>query len=119
MPKQPKAVTAMSELSDVDKRLCSKLIATLKDEKLDPESRSSINRAINKARRGPNSASPEAKAKYTNGYVVYYKQRFPALKRANKQLDVTVAGRLIGAEWQALGAAEKQAYKEEAAQDRR
>jgi len=49
MPKQTKAVTTMGELNDADKRLASKLIATLKDDKLDPQSRSAINRAINKA----------------------------------------------------------------------
>ena len=119
MPKQTKAVKALSELNDTDKRLCSKLIKALQDRNLDPQSRQQINRAINKAIRGPNSASPEAKRKYANGYVVFYKKRFPALKRARKQLDVTEAGRLIGAEWQALGAAEKQAYKDLAAEDRR
>ena len=31
---------------------------------------------------------------------------------------VTEAGRLIGAEWRALGDVEQQAYKDEAAQDR-
>ena len=118
MPKQTKAVTTMGELNDADKRLASKLIATLKDDKLDPQSRSSINRAINKARRGPNSASPEVKRKYANGYTTFYKLRFPVLKKAKKQLDVTEAGRLIGAEWRALGDVEKQAYKDEAAQDR-
>ena len=118
MPKQSKAVAALGKLSDADKGLASKLIATLKDEKLDPESRSSINRAINKARRGPNPASPEVKRKYANGYTTFYKQRFPVLKRSKKALDVTEAGRLIGAEWRALGAAEKQAYKDQAANDR-
>jgi hypothetical protein len=118
MPKQTKAVTAMGELNDVDKRLASKLIITLKGEQLDEQSRQQINRVINKARRGPNSASPEVKRKYANGYTTFYKQRFPTLKKTRKQLDVTEAGRLIGAEWQALGAAEKQAYKEEAAQDK-
>ena len=118
MPKHTKAVAALGKLSDADQRLCSKLIATLKDEKLDAQSRSSINRAINKARRGPNAASPAVKRKYANGYTTFYKQRFPTLKKAKKQLDVTEAGRLIGAEWRALGAAEKQAYKDEAAQDR-
>jgi len=108
----------MSELNDADKRLCSKLITTLVDGKLDMQSRSSINRAINKAKRGPNSASPEAKRKYANGYTTFYKKRFPALKKANKQLDVTEAGRLIGAEWQALATAEKQAYKDLAAEAR-
>ena len=118
MPKHTKAVAALGKLSDADKRLASKLITTLQDDKLDPESRNSINRAINKARRGPNSASPEVKRKYANGYVVFYKQRFPVLKKAKKQLDVTEAGRLIGAEWRALGAADKQAYKDLAANDR-
>lgn len=118
MPKQTKAVTAMGELSDADKRMAAKLITTLKDDKLDPQSRQQINRAINKARRGPNAASPEVKRKYANGYTTFYKQRFPVLKKAKKQLDVTEAGRLIGAEWRALGAANKQAYKELAANDR-
>ena len=72
MTKQTKATASMGELSDVDKRLCAKLIAVLK-AKLDPESRNSINRAINKARRGPNAASPEEKLKYVNGYTTFYK----------------------------------------------
>ena len=76
MPKQTKAVTAMGELNDVDKRLASKLIITLKGEQLDEQSRQQINRVINKARRGPNSASPEVKRKYANGYTTFYKQRF-------------------------------------------
>ena len=101
MPKKTKAVAALGELNDADKRLTSKLITTLQDKKLDPQSRQQINRTINKARRGPNSASPR---KYANGYVVFYKQRFPVLKKARKQIDVTEAGRLIGAEWRALGA---------------
>ena len=72
MPKQTKAVTAMGELNDVDKRLASKLIITLKGEQLDEQSRQQINRVINKARRGPNSASPR---KYVNGYTTFYTQR--------------------------------------------
>jgi hypothetical protein len=39
MPKQTKAVTAMRELNDTDKRLASKLITTLKDNKLDRQSK--------------------------------------------------------------------------------
>jgi hypothetical protein len=113
-----KALTALGELNDADKRLASKLITTLQDEKLDAQSRSSINRAINKARRGPNSASPEVKRKYANGYTTFYKQRFPTLKKTRKQLDVTEAGKTIGAEWRALGAAEQQTYKDQAGKDR-
>jgi hypothetical protein len=118
MTKQTRAVASMAELSDPDKKLTAKLIVLLKDGKLDPESRSSINRAINKARRGPNAASPEEKLKYVNGYTTFYKQRFPILKKEKKLLDVSEAGKLIGAEWRALGAEEKQKFKEQAADDR-
>ena len=120
MPKQTNAVAALNELSDADKRMAAKLITTLKDRKLDAKTRQQINSAINKARRGPNAASPEVKRKYVNGYTTFYKQRFPVLKKAKKQtqFDVTEAGRLIGAEWRALGAADKQAYKDLAANDR-
>ena len=118
MTKQTKSAASMAELSDPDKKLTAKLIVLLKDGKLDNESRSSINRAINKARRGPNADSPEEKRKYVNGYTAFYKQRFPILKHEKKQLEITEAARLIGAEWRALGEAEKQAYKDQAANDR-
>ncbi len=117
MTKQTKAAASMAELSDANKKLTAKLITLLKDGKLDNESRSSINRAINKARR-PNAASPEEKRKYVNGYTAFYKQRFPILKNEKKQLEITEAARLIGAEWRALGDAEKQTYKDQAADDR-
>ena len=118
MTKQTKAAASMSELSDADKRLTAKLSATLKDEKLEPESRNSINRAINKARRGPNAASPEEKMKYVNGYTTFYKQRYSILKKENKLIGVTDAGKVLGAEWRALGEEEKQKFKDQAADDR-
>ena len=118
MTKQTKATASMAELSDANKKLSAKLIALLKDETLDPDSRSSINRAINKAKRGPNSKSPETKRKYANGYTVFYRQQFPVMKKAKKTISVIEAGRMIGAEWQALGVADKQAYKDQAADDR-
>ena len=118
MTKQTKAAASMAELSDANKKLTANLITLLKDGKLDNESRSSINRAINKARRGPNAASPEEKRKYVNGYTAFYKQRFPILKNEKKQLEITEAARLIGAEWRALGDAEKQTYKDQATDDR-
>ena len=117
MTKQTKTTASMGELSDVDKRLCAKLIAVLK-AKLDPESRNSINRAINKARRGPNAASPEEKLKYVNGYTTFYKQRYAILKKEKKLIGVTEAGKFLGAEWRALGEEEKQKFKDQAADDR-
>ena len=117
MIKQTKATASMGELSDVDKRLCAKLIAVL-EAKLDPESRNLINRAINKARRGPNAASPEEKLKYVNGYTTFYKQRYAILKKEKKLIGVTEAGKVLGAEWRALGEEEKQKFKDQAADDR-
>jgi len=120
MPKETKAAVALSKLSDADKRLCSKLITTLQDTNLDPQSRNSIKRAINKARREPNFASPQSKKKYANAYVTFYKERFTEHRnlKSNEQIDVTDIAKLIGAEWQALEESAKRAYEDMAAKER-
>ena len=61
MPKISKASTAISKLNEADRRLSSKLIFTLKEDKLDPQIRKQLNRLINRSRRGANAASPEVK----------------------------------------------------------
>ena len=118
MPKISKASTAISKLNEADRRLSSKLIFTLKEDKLDPQIRKQLNRLINRSRRGANAASPEVKKKYTNGYMTFFKQRFPALRQTHKQIDVTEAGRIIGLEWKALEKKEQQAYRDQAERDR-
>ena len=118
MPKISKALTAIGQLNEADRRLSSKLIITLQEGKLDPQIRQQLNRLLNRSRRGPNAASPEVKKKYANGYTTFFKQRFPALKQTNKQIDVKAAGRLLGVEWKALSVVEQQAYKDQAERDR-
>ncbi len=81
MTKQTKAAVSMAELSDANKKLSAKLIALLRDESLDPESRRSINRAINKARRGPNTASPSRKTEIREWVYDILQATFPHLEK--------------------------------------
>ena len=67
---------AYKELDDTGRRLVNKLISGLHEQKLDQQTRLTINRTINRTRRDPNDTGK----KYTNGYLVFYKERFVDLK---------------------------------------
>ena len=93
-----KPLSAYKQLNDSSRRLVNKLIISLTDEKLDDKAKMSINRSINRARREPDDTGK----KYTNGYMMFYRERFPQLKKKDKNKPVTDIARQIGAEWRAL-----------------
>jgi hypothetical protein len=112
---QVKPMNAYAELDSSDKRLVHKLITTIHAKELDSNAWYVINRAINKSRRVD---SANAKTKYTNGWLVFYKQRFPQVRKKNTNMEVTGIAKILGQEWRALSPAEKDEFKQKAAQQR-
>lgn len=115
MPKQLKAAISLAELQDSDRRLASKLVFSLRDQTLSGESQVQINRILNRSRR---PAGQDLARKYSNGYLVFYRERFPSLRKSNKQADVTSIAKIIGAEWRALGEDRQQSYRDAASKAR-
>ena len=103
---------AYGELDEPARRLVNKLVSALHEQKLDQEMRLTINRTINRTRRDPNDTGK----KYTNGYLMFYKERFVDLKSKGK--PVTEVAKLVGLEWKALNDEDKVNYKKQAAEQR-
>ena len=93
-----KPLTEYKKLNDFSRRLVNKLIISLSDETLDDKVKKSINRTINRARRGPD----DKVKKYANGYTVFYRERFAQLSKKDRGKPVTEIAKQIGAEWRAL-----------------
>ena len=72
-----KPLTEYKKLNESSRRLVNKLIISLSDETLDDKVKKSINRTINRARRGPD----DKVKKYANGYTVFYRERFAQLSK--------------------------------------
>ena len=107
-----KTMSAYKELDEPARRLVNKLITGLHEQRLDPASRLTINRTLNRTRRDPNDTGK----KYTNGYLVFYRERFLDLKTKGK--PVTAIAQQVGSEWNALNDEERSGYIKQAAQER-
>lgn len=111
---QVKPLSAYKGLSDSGRRLVNKLIIGLHTDTIDEDTRLNINRTINRAKRDPSDNG----GRYTNGYLVFYKERFPQLKKREKDKPVTEIAKQLGAEWKSLNDDEKLKYNKEATSER-
>lgn len=105
---QMKPLEAYGKLDQNKKRLLNKLIVSLYNDEIDSSSFASVNREVNKMRRGPNDGR-----KKTNGYLSFYKERYGQISKENPKLKVTEIGKLVGKEWKSKSAEEKTATKKE------
>jgi hypothetical protein len=111
---QSKPMPAYKELDHSGRRLVNKLIVSLHDKQLPEATRMDINRSINRSRRGPKDTGK----KYTNGYLMFYKEKFAPLKMTEADTPVTEIAKQLGAEWKLLTEEEKAIYKLMAAEQR-
>jgi hypothetical protein len=111
---QIKPMSAYTELDDSGRRLVNKLIIGLHDKKLPEGTRLNINRAINRSRRDPSDTGK----RYTNGYLVFYKEKFAQLKKTENDTPVTLIAKQLGAEWNLLPEDQKAIYTNQAAEQR-
>jgi len=107
-------MTAYKELQESDRRLANKLIVALHNKEISGDAWHAINRTINRERRDPNDNG----RRYTNGYLVFYKERFAQLKKKEKDKPVTQIAKELGAEWKSLTGDEKAVYNKQAAEQR-
>ena len=66
----------------------------------------------------PSTGNAETQMRYTNGYLVFYKERFAQLKKKDKDKPVTQIAKELGAEWKSLTDDEKENYNKQAAEQR-
>ena len=111
MPKA-KSLDEYAGLLASDKRLVNKLIAVLSSKQLDSNAWYTINRIINRSKR---VESAKGKKKYTNGWLVFYRERYPQVRVKHKDMEVTGIAKLISSEWKSLSVEEKEKYKKLAA----
>ena len=111
---QVKPLSAYKELTESGRRLVNKLIIGLHAHTIDEDTRLNINRIINRAKRDPSDTGK----RYTNGYLVFYKERFAQLKKKEKDKPVTQIAKELGAEWKSLTGDEKAVYNKQAAEQR-
>ena len=109
---QVKPLSAYKELNESGRRLVNKLIIGLHADTIDEDTRLNINRTINRAKRDPSDTGK----RYTNGYLVFYKERFAQIKEKDK--PVTEIAKQLGAEWKSLTDDEKSKYNKQAAEQR-
>ena len=109
---QIKPMVAYKGLNESDKKLTHKLIISLHKKELSGSSWHAINRTINRERRDPNTTGK----RYTNGYLIFYKERFAEKKSKDK--PVTIIAKELGAEWKGLTDDEKTKYSKQAAEQR-
>ena len=101
---QVKPLVVYKTLSGPDKRLVNKLIVSIHKEQLPQDDRRTINRSINRAR----NVQKDNGKKYTNGYLIFYKERFPKLKL--QDMPICDIAKHVGKEWRELDAIEKEKY---------
>ena len=101
-------------MKESDRRLTNKLILSLHNKEIRGDAWHAINRTINRGRRDPNDNGK----RYTNGYLVFYKERFAQLKKKEKGKPVTVIAKELGAKWKSLTDDEKANYNKQAAEQR-
>ena len=107
-------MSAYKDLKESDKRLANKLIVALHNKEISGDAWHAINRTINRERRDPSDTGK----RYTNGYLVFYKERFAQLKKKEKDKPVTQIAKELGAEWKSLTDDEKENYNKQAAEQR-
>ena len=108
--KKPKPMEALRMLSEPHRRLVNKLITGLYSGEVDEKTKNCINLCINRSRRA--NSEDDGRGKYLNGYLVFYKQKFPEMKAKGK--TITNIGRELGKQWRSLSDAEKEHYNVEA-----
>lgn len=111
---QSKPMPAYKELDHSGRRLVNKLIVSLHDKQLPEATRMDINRSINRSRRDPKDTGK----KYTNGYLVFYNEKFSQIKKKENDTPVTIIAKQLGAEWKLLSEDQKAIYKNQAAEQR-
>jgi hypothetical protein len=104
----------LDELNDSERRLVNKLITRLHSKEIDI-STTDINRVINKELRAKRGHTPN---KYTNGYLIFYKETFSKFKEKHKEMKATDIARALGKQWKSLSPEEQQGYKVQAADER-
>ena len=95
-----------------DKRLANRVIMALAREELDDKAQKAIARCLNKAKRATSPTT--AKKKYTNGWLIFYKERFRKVRKSNPEIEVTGIATMIGQEWRKLSLDEKGKYTQKA-----
>ena len=73
-----KTMKIYSDLDTRQKRIINKLIMSIFDKSIDTDELSRINKLINRSRR-----RQIAPSKFTTGYMIFYKERFPFLYNNN------------------------------------
>ena len=103
---------AYKELDKKQQRLVNKVIIAMHSGQVSDAIWMNINKLLNRARRSENK-NP---TKYTNGYLIFYKERFKKHKKKQKDVGgVTGIAKMIGREWRALQQHEREKYKKIAA----
>ena len=100
------------DLDDSGRRLVNKLVVGLHDKQLPAGTKLDINRSLNRAKRDPS----DTETRYTNSYLVFYKEKFPQLKGSD--IPVTETAKKIAALWSVLTDDEKAIYRKRAAEQR-
>lgn len=108
--KRAKPMEALKLLSEPHRRLVNKLIVGLHTGEVDEKTRSCINLCINRSRRA--NAEDDGRGQYLNGYLTFYKEKFPEMKAKGKA--ITNIGRELGKQWRSLPDVEKEHYNKQA-----
>ena len=107
-----KPLATYRQLDQKQRRLVNKVIVAMQSGQITDTVWLNINKLLNRARRSENHNLK----KYTNGYLVFYQERFRTHKKKQKDVGgVTGVARLIGKEWRALSEHEREQYKKQAA----
>ena len=108
-----RSLQGYTELDKKQQRLVNKVIMAMHSGQISDADFLNINKLLNRARRSETNRNPK---KYTNGYLIFYKERFKKHKKKQKDVGgVTGIAKIIGREWRALQQHEREKYKKLAA----
>ena len=94
-----RSLQGYTELDKKQQRLVNKVIMAMHSGQISDADFLNINKLLNRARRSETNRNPK---KYTNGYLIFYKERFKKHKKKQKDVGVTGIAKIIGKEWRTL-----------------
>jgi hypothetical protein len=100
-----KTLELYNKLGTQEKRAINRLMRGLSDGNIERPELGRICRGISRA-----CKSSTEEPKKMNGYIVYYKERYPAVKKKMPGAELGDIAKAVGAEWKKLGADERVKY---------
>jgi hypothetical protein len=103
-----KTLDMFNQLGTQEKRSVNRLLRGLTEGNLEKAEMGKICRSISRA------CQSDEKPKKINGYILYYKERYPAVQAELRGEKLGVVAKAVGVEWKKLNADEQAKFNKRA-----